>query len=305
MKKLSLVLALFLLLLALPKIALAELNFVATLPTLGAIAKEVGGDHVKVTVLASPKEDPHFIDARPDYVLRLNRADVLLYNGMEFEIGWLPTLQKNARNTKIETSAKTAIDASQFISPLEVPTQKIERSAGDIHSQGNPHYLYSLPNVIAVAEGLNRKLAEIDPENESSYDANTRAFVARAQAKSDAWKAKFSALPEASRRIVSYHASLVYLRTWLDLTQVETLEAKPGIAPNPSHMAKVVTAMRNDKIKVILQETYQPTSTSKKAAQLSQATLVVFAPGPDVAKGEDILDYNDKFLGNLYDALTK
>jgi len=296
-------LALFLALFLLPSLAFAQLNIVATLPTLGAIAQNVGGDAVRVQTLASSREDPHFLDARPDFVLKLNRADVLIYNGMDLEIGWLPALQKNARNPKIDTSSLRAIDASQFITPLEVPSGKIERSAGDIHPQGNPHYLYSLPNVIAVTNGIAQKLSAIDPPNADTYQKNASNFIAQVQATQDKWEAKFNALPEPKKQIVSYHNAMIYLQKSLGLTQIATVEPKPGIAPNPAHVAKLISTMKSQGIKVILQESYQPTATSLKIAQMTKANVVTIHPGPNLTKQESFIDYADNYLKTLYEAL--
>jgi len=296
-------LVLFLALFLLPSLALAQLNIVATLPTLGAIAQNVGGDAVRVQTLASSREDPHFLDARPDFVLKLNRADVLIYNGMELEIGWLPALRKNARNPKIDPSSLRAIDASQFIIPLEVPNEKIDRSAGDIHPQGNPHYLYCLPNVIAVTNGIAQRLSAIDPQNADTYQQNASDFIAQVQATQDKWEAKFQALPEPQRQIVSYHSSMLYLQNSLGLIQIATVEPKPGIAPNPAHVAKIISTMKSQGIKVILQESYQPTAISQKIAQMAQASVVAIQPGPNLAKGESFIDYAENYLKTLYDAL--
>ena len=137
--------------LLLPSIAFAEVHIVATLPTLAALAKEIAEPNAVIEQLASNAEDPHFVNPRPDYILKVSRADLLIYNGMELEIGWLPAIQKNARNAKVMDGESGALDASKYIQPLDVPTGKVDRSMGDIHAQGNPHYLYALPNAILVA----------------------------------------------------------------------------------------------------------------------------------------------------------
>ncbi len=286
-----------------PGVAMAKLKVVASMSALGSLVQTVGGELVDVEVLASPREDPHYVDARPDYILKLNRADVLVYNGMELEIGWLGALQKGARNSKVALGAATAIDASQFIVALEVPTAKVERSAGDIHPQGNPHYLYSAQSAVAITKALGERFAAIDPDNAAAYKENAEKLVKRLQKFSDEQQARFKSLPEDQRVFVSYHASMVYLADWLGLKRVDNIEPKPGVSPNPGHVAKVISKMRAQKVRVILQESYQPTSTSQKIAQMTKASIVVMNNGPQLSKGEDYEQYLNKVCDALYKAM--
>lgn len=282
----------------LPAIAMAELNVVATLPTLGALAKEVGGSLVKVQVLANNSEDPHYVSPRPDYVLKANRADMLIYNGMELEIGWLPPIQKNARNPKIIDGGAGNLDASTFITPLDVPTGKIDRSQGDIHAQGNPHYLYSLPNGIAVARGIAAKMAELDPAHAEAYQKQLTEFVQKAETQNKQWLERFSTLDASSKRVVSYHDSMVYMTTWLGLEQIGTIEPKPGVAPGPSHITSLASRLKTTPAKYILQENYQPKSTSEKLGNITGAKLVIIDPGPK--PDEAYLDYMNRLLGTFF-----
>lgn len=289
--------------LCLPGIVMAKLKVVATLSGLGSLVESVGGDLVEVEVLASPKEDPHYVDARPDYILKLNKADVLVYNGMEYEIGWLPALQKGARNSKIATGSPNAIDASQYITALEVPATKVERSAGDIHPQGNPHYLYAAPSAIAIAKALGERFAAIDPQNAEVFRNNAAALVKSLQALSTEQIARFSALPKEKRLMVSYHASMVYIADWLGLENVASIEPKPGVSPNPGHVAKVISTMRARGVRLILQESYQPTSTSEKIAQMTKASIVILNNGPQLSKGESYESYLKKLTDAIFKAL--
>ena len=286
-----------------PALAFADVSIVATLPTLGSIASEIVGTHGSVKVMASPVEDPHFVDARPDYVLKLNQADVLLYNGMELEIGWLPTLQTSARNAKVAAGGNAAIDCSQFIKPLEVPSQKVDRAAGDIHPQGNPHYFYSADNVALITRGLSEKLATLDEENAAYYKTNAENFIQKLNSFSKTQKNRFSALPNANRQFISYHASMPYLAEWLGLTSTGTIEPKPGISPNPQHVAKTVASMKASATHVIIQESYQPTSTSEKMASMTSSKIIRLNNGPDFNKGESYIQYITAFCDALYDAM--
>ena len=216
--------------LVMPSLALAKVKVVATLPTLAAVAREMGGDEVTVDVLATTSQDPHFVDARPDYILKANKADLLIYNGMELEIGWLPPIQKSARNARIMDGAIGALDASTAIRALDIARTKVERSQGDIHAQGNPHYLYSLEEVILVSKAVSEKLSQLDPEHAALFRARYANFESRAQKKAAEAKARFAALPASKKAVVAYHDSMPYLLQWLGLTQLATIEPKPGIA---------------------------------------------------------------------------
>ncbi|MBO4350869.1 MAG: zinc ABC transporter substrate-binding protein [Proteobacteria bacterium] len=275
-----------------PSVAMAEIKVVATLPTLGAIARAIGGEDVKVETLATPTEDPHYVDPRPDYVLKLSRADLLVYNGMELEIGWLPALQKNARNAKVLDNGPGAFDASRFITPIDVPTTKVDRSQGDIHAQGNPHYIYALPEVVLVASALADKYSQIDPEHDDNYKKRLEQFKHTAKAKDAAYQKRFS--ERGSRQIITYHESMGYLNKWLKLEQIGTIEPKPGVAPSPSYVAQLVTSLKSSHVTAIVQETFQPKATSEKIAKMLNIKVVAIEPGPK--DNEDYFVYLDRMI---------
>lgn len=272
-----------------PTLAFADLKVVATLPTLGALAREIGGSHVSVETLANNAEDPHYVSPRPDFVLKANKADLLIYNGMELEIGWLPPIQKNARNPKILDSGKGILDASRFITPMHVPKGKIDRALGDIHAQGNPHFLYSLPNGIAVAKAIADKMIELDPQNADNYQARLNAFLQKAEAENKYWIERFSTLAPEKKKIISYHDSMIYMTTWLGLEQKGTIEPIPGVAPSPSHITTLAAKLKADPVSYILQENYQPKSTSEKLGKLIEAKVIILLPGP--SSDQPYLDY--------------
>src|ERR1700730_2730222 len=162
--------------------AQAKINVVATLPDLGSIARDIGGDNVSVTVLAKPTEDPHFVDARPSFVVALRSADVLIDGGAELEIGWLPPLLQNARNPKIEAGKPGRIVASQGVRLMNVPTNAT-RAAGDVHVLGNPHFTTDPIIAKTVAQHISQSLSALDPANAGSYQANYKKFEATINAK--------------------------------------------------------------------------------------------------------------------------
>ncbi len=291
---------LFFIIILFPALAFADLKVVATLPTLGALAREIGGSDVSVETLANNAEDPHYVSPRPDFVLKLNKADLLIYNGMELEIGWLPPIQKNARNPKVLESGNGVLDASKFIHPLHVPTGKIDRSQGDIHAQGNPHYLYSLPNCMAVAKAIAAKMSELDPENAANYQTRLAQFLQKADAENKFWLDKFASLPAEKKALISYHDSMIYMTTWLGLEQKGTIEPIPGVAPGPSHITTLASKLKAQPVAYILQENYQPKSTSEKLGKLIQAKIVIMLPGP--AADQAYLDYLHKTMEAFFTA---
>ena len=292
------ILFLFLIFAVAPTLAFAEVRVVATLPALGALAKEIGGPDVTVETLARYTEDPHFVSPRPDFVIKVNRADLLIYNGMELEIGWLPPVQKNARNAKVLDGGSGLLDASRVIRPLQVPTGRVDRAQGDIHAQGNPHYLYALPGGIAVARAIAERLSAIDPDNAAHYAQRLDAFLQKADAENRYWLSRFAALPAERRAVVSYHDSMIYLIDWLGLTQKGTIEPIPGVAPGPSHVTALVSKLKADPASIILQENYQPRSTSDKIAKILGIRLLVIQPGP--APDQTYLDYVHKTLEGFF-----
>ena len=256
-----------------------KLKVVATLPDLGAIAAHVGGEHVEVAVLARPTQDPHYVDAKPSHIVKLNQADLLALNGLELEVGWLPGLVERARNPKINPGAAGYFDASTAAKLLQVPGTKIDRGMGDVHPGGNPHYLLDPRRGADIARALAARMGRVDAAHAALYRARGEELAARLDALAAGQQARFAALPESSRRVVSYHASTIYLTQWLGLEEIIQVEPKPGIAPNPKHLALVLTTMRSKSCSVIIQETYYPQKSSAKLAELAKGKLVILEGG--------------------------
>jgi zinc/manganese transport system substrate-binding protein len=240
------------------------LSVVATTPDLAAVAREIGGDLVTVTALAKPTEDPHFVDAKPSHLVTLNRADVLIEGGAELELGWLPPLLDNARNDRIAAGAPGRIVASQGIKMLEVPAT-FDRSKGDVHSLGNPHFLLDPVNAKIIAEDIANHLAQVSPAGAETFKANLKRFDAAVDRKMVEWQKLLE--PYRGARIVTYHKDFVYLGARFNLDIVENLEPRPGIAPSPAHLAQVVTAMRSARARVILVQPYQNRKTAETVAR--------------------------------------
>jgi zinc/manganese transport system substrate-binding protein len=268
--------------------AQAAVVVVTTTPDLASITRQIGGASVEVKSLALPTQDPHFVDARPNLALLLNKADLLVIQGLELEVGWLPVLQTGARNPKIQVGAPGFLDASTLITPLETPAGQVSRAQGDIHPGGNPHYLVDPRNGAKVGRGIAARLAQIDPANAAGYNDRAAELERDANALAARLAAKASAIDAAKRRIVVYHRSWIYFETWLGLTEVGAVEPKPGIPPDPAHVAQLLVLMRTQGVRAILAEEYYPQTTTKLLAEKSGAELLVLAGG--AADGEKYLD---------------
>lgn len=273
-------------LVALPATA-AELRVVTSLPDLAALARGVGGERVHVVALAVPTQDPHFVDARPSLMVELNKADLLVTAGLSLESGWLPTLQTGARNPRILSGARGHLAASQAVHLLEVPTTPVDRSQGDIHPGGNPHFLLDPREAVKVARAISERLAELDPAGAQAYAANLQRFAAELEAARARWEQRLAGLK--GQPVITYHKSLVYLAAWLGFEQVGTVEPKPGIPPNPSHVARLLGTGKARKVRLVLQEEYYPASTSKLLSERLPAKLVLLPGGADVRGGESYL----------------
>lgn len=283
-------------LLSLP--AHADLKVVATVPDLAALARAVGGEHVKVTSLALPTQDPHFVDARPSLALEVNRADLLLAIGLELEVGWLPALQNGARNPRILTGSPGYLEAAAFVRPLlEVPTTRVDRSQGDVHSGGNPHFLYDPRAALTVARGISERLASLDPKHAEDYRANLEKFSAELEKARAGWEQRLAGLKGAP--VVAYHRTTAYLADWLGFETIAHLEPKPGIPPNPAHVAQVLGQARQRKARFLLQEDYYPTNASKLVAGKVPAPLVVFPSGTDFRGGQTYLQHMEDLVMRL------
>src|SRR3982751_2364482 len=282
-----------------PSLVTAQLRVVATTPDLAAVAKEIGGDRGNVVALAKPTEDPHFVDAKPSFVVTLNRADALVEGGAELELGWLPPLLENSRNSKIAAGAPGHIVASEGIRLLEIPTS-FDRSKGDIHSLGNPHFMIDPVAAKTVARNIANHLGQIDPKNAATYNANLAKFNGRIDAKLASWQQQLA--PYRGAKIVTYHRDFIYLAQRFGLVIVDELEPKPGIAPSPAHLAQVIGKMRANNVKVILVQPFQNRKTAETVARQTGATVLDTPQQPGAASNTN--SYFD-MMDNLVSAVAR
>lgn len=282
-------------------VSLAQIRVVATTPDLASVAREIGGDKVNVVALAKPTEDPHFVDAKPSHIVTLNRADALIEGGAELELGWLPPLLENSRNGKIAAGAPGRIVASEGIRMLEIPTS-FDRSKGDVHSLGNPHFLIDPVNVKIIARNIANHFAQIDPKNAATYNGNLTRFNTKLDAKFADWQKQLA--PFKGARIVTYHKDFVYLAERFGLNIVDELEAKPGIAPSPAHLAEVIGKMKSTGAKVILVQPFQNRKTAETVARQTGAVVLDVPQQPGAVDNTNTyFDMMDHLVSTLATAL--
>jgi len=277
--------------------AAAQIRVVATTPDLASVAREIGGDKVSVVALAKPTEDPHYVDAKPSHIVTLNRADALIEGGAELELGWLPPLLENSRNSKISAGAPGRIVASDGVKMLEVPTS-FDRSKGDVHSLGNPHFMIDPVTVKIVARNIANHLAQVDPKNAATYNGNLSRFNAKLDAKYADWQKQLA--PYRGAKIVTYHKDFVYFAERFGLNIVDELEPKPGIAPSPAHLAQVIGKMKAGNAKVILVQPFQNRKTAETVARQTGATVLDTPEQPGAASNTNTyFDMMDNLVHTL------
>ena len=279
----------------------AKLNVIATTPDFGALAQEIGGDKVEVTTLARPTEDPHFVDAKPNFFVKLNRADALIEGGAELEIGWLPPLLEGARNAKLAAGVPGHIAGNQGVQLLEVPTT-LDRSKGDIHAAGNPHYLMDPANAKIVAAHICESFCQLDAASCGTYRANLKKFTDQLDVKLAEWQQLLA--PFKGRRVVAYHNSWPYFSERFGVKVDLFLEPKPGIPPTPTHLAEVIGKMKEEKIRVIFVEPFLNRKTAETVTHSTSATILDVCQFPRGVKGTDsYLSLMDHIVRSLAGAL--
>lgn len=274
-------------------------NLVASTEDLGAIAAAIGGDDVTVSHIARGDNDPHFVDAKPSYMLKLANADLVVAAGMELEVGWLPGLLTGSRNPRVQPGTPGYLDASAGITAIEVPVGNIDRSRGDLHPQGNPHYWLDPENGRVVARAIAARLDTLDAAHKDHYDANLAAFEAKLTTKEAEWAEKMAPLKGAP--VVGYHMTFNYLFRVYGLQVVGFVEPKPGIPPTPAHTLELQQVATATKARFIVVETYHDPRDGNPIAAASGAKVVVL---PTSVGGTDTATDYFSLFDTIVAALT-
>jgi zinc/manganese transport system substrate-binding protein len=276
MKRIVPVLFAFAALASLSSAAEAKLRVVTSLQDFASIAQSVGGDRVDTFALAKGYQDPHFVDAKPSFVLQLSRANLLIVAGLELEIGYLPPLIDQSRNDKIHPGNPGYLDASVGCDILQRPTTQVTRAMGDVHPYGNPHYWTDPNNGRVIARSIAARLSQLDPAGSAAYQKNLAAFEQRLAQKDAEWMAKMA--PYAGTKVVTFHDSWPNFAKHFKLNVVGHVEPKPGIPPTPSHTLEIINLIQSQKVPVILVEPYFDKKTPNYIAGKTGAKVVTLFP---------------------------
>jgi zinc/manganese transport system substrate-binding protein len=292
MKRLLMVLSLLTGVLISPYVS--ALDIFACEPSWGALARELGGDRVSVYVATNAFQDPHHIQARPSLLAKARRANLVVCTGAELEIGWLPVVLRQSGNEAVQPSKPGYFEAARYVKLLEVPSA-LDRAAGDVHPEGNPHIQTDPRNIRRVAAALVQRMGEVDPENADYYQSHYRDFSTRFDAAIQRWEKE--AAPLRGTAIVVHHKAFAYLENWLGLKEVAQLEPKPGVEPTSAHLAEVLDQLKHQPAKMILRTPY---NSERASAWLSERANIPAIVIPDTVGGSD----KAKDLFGLYDDIV-
>ena len=267
--------------------AQGKLNVVTTTEDLAAIAREIGGDRITVESIARGYQDPHFVEAKLSFILKLQKADLLIVVGRELEIGWLPPLIQQSRNAKVQVGAQGYLDASQRARILDIPTGQVTRAEGDVHPQGNPHYWLDPENGKAIAKEIADKLSELRPNDRAMFDQRLTAFNGRVDDAEKRWLAAMQ--PYKGVKVVTYHRSFPNFAERFGLDIVGYVEPRPGIPPSPQHTLDLINDMKRQNVKLVLVEPYFDLKTPNSIGRETGAQVLVLPPS--VGGVKEVTDY--------------
>ena len=275
----------------------AALNILACEPEWGALAKELGGDKINVYVATNALQDPHYIEARPSLIARARSADLVVCTGAELEVGWMPLVQTQSGNPKIQAGKAGYFEAARYVVKLEVP-QQVDRAQGDVHPAGNPHVLLSPYNIEKIATALAERMVQIDGSNAAYYQARTKDFLERWRRAIARWEKE--AAPLKGMPIVVYHKNLSYLINWLGMREIGQLEPKPGLPPTTAHLSDLLTRLAKDPAKAVVPVAYNDPRAGEwlaERAKIPVVTLPYTVGGNEKAK--DLFSLYDDTLSRL------
>jgi zinc/manganese transport system substrate-binding protein len=284
--------------------AQGKLNVVATTEDLAAIGREVGGDHITIESIARGYQDPHFVEAKPSFILKLQRADLLIAVGRELEIGWLPPLIQQSRNGKIQVGAQGYLDASLAATILEIPNGNITRAMGDVHPLGNPHYWMDPENGKRIGKEIADKLTEFRAGDAAFFQQQLTSFTSRLDAAEKQWLAQTA--PYKGTKVVTYHRSFPNFAERFGLDIMGYVEPRPGIPPTPQHTLDLINEMKRQNVKLVLVEPYFDMKTPMSIGRETGAQVLVMPPS--VGGVKEVTDYFKLFdydINLLVDAIKK
>jgi len=279
-----------------------KLNVVTATTDMASLVQEVGGDRISVDSIARGYQDPHFVEAKPSFLLKLRQADLLIVVGLQLEIGWLPPLITQSGNPRIQVGAAGYLDASQFAEILEIPQGVVTRAMGDVHPLGNPHYWLDPDNGRRVAKGIAAKLGDLDPADSSYFQGRFQDFDKRLTAAEQKWDAEMA--PYHGRKVVTYHNSFTNFAKHFHLDVIGYVEPRPGIPPTPSHTLDLIGLMKRENCKLVLVEPYFDLKTPNSIGAATGARVQVYLPSvggeKQVTNYFELFDYDIDLLKKAF-----
>jgi zinc/manganese transport system substrate-binding protein len=280
-----------------------KLNVVTSTTDMAALAQEVGGDHINVESIAKGYQDPHFVEAKPSFLLKLRQADLLINVGLQLEIGWLPPLITQSGNPRIQVGSGGYLDASQFAEILEIPTGPVTRAMGDVHPLGNPHYWLDPDNGRRVARGIAGKLGELDPADTAYFQQRFQDFDKRLSVAEQKWDSEMA--PYRGRKVVTYHNSFTNFAKHFHLDVIGYVEPRPGIPPTPSHTIDLIGLMKRENCRLVLVEPYFDLKTPNSIGAATGAKVMVYLPSvggeKQVTNYFELFDYDIALLKKAFE----
>jgi len=281
-----------------------KLTVITTTEDLASIAREVGGDRITVESIARGYQDPHFVEAKPSFILKLQKADILVAVGRDLEIGWLPPLIQQSRNAKVQVGGSGYVDASLKARILEIPQGQITRAEGDVHPLGNPHYWLDPENGKLVAKEIADKLSQLRPGDRAFFEQRLTDFTARVAEAEKRWESTMA--PYKGTKVVTYHRSFPNFAERFGLDVIGYVEPRPGIPPSPQHTLDLINEMKRQNVKLVLVEPYFDLKTPNSIGRATGAEVLVMPPS--VGGVKEVTDYFKLFdydINLLIGALKK
>jgi len=286
--------------------AQVKANVVTTTEDLAAIGHEIGGDRIVIESIAKGYQDPHFVEAKPSFILKLQKADLLIVIGRELEIGWLPPLINNSRNARVQPGSSGYLDASTNVRILEIPTGQLTRAMGDVHPSGNPHYWLAPDNGRQIAQAIRDRLSELIPASKAYFAQRYSDFDARLGEAEKRWAATMA--PYKGTKVVTYHRSWPNFMESFGLDVIGYVEPKPGVPPSPTHTLELIADMKRLGSKVIVVEPYFDLKTAQAVATQVGGKVLVLAPSvggvKEAADYLQLFDYNINLLASTLKSLA-
>lgn len=279
-----------------------KLSVVTTTTDLHDIALAVGGNRIDAIHISEGYQDPHFVEAKPSFILKLRKADVFAYVGLDLEVGWMSLLVDGARNPKIRPGGAGNLDVSRAIPVIDQARGNVDRSQGDVHPLGNPHYWLDAGNGRRIARLFRDRFSQLDPSGATTYAENTRSFEANLSAAERAWAPSLAKI--RGKPVVAWHTSWKYLAQYTGMSIVGFMEPKPGVPPSPAHLAGLIATMRRTGAKVIIMEPFYDRKTADFVAARAGAKVLILPPSVGGVRAvQDYIGLLRYDIGQLANAL--